>query len=157
MSKTNWVIILNPITKNEFKNSEVINLIKALEGKVYIISDYEYFCTSAFLQKYGMLKYVSAIFERGKDLSLDPKYLPTISEKMKIRNRDRCIYLDICTQGIVSAKLLGWNGCLIMDDKNLKKKERKKHRCKDNLGGTWYNTRFNTLKEGLFHYLFGTV
>ena len=149
VGRTSWIMALTPSTRRHLLDASrvCVDYLVALSGTRHLISDYDLHTTITVLYDTGTLGVFHSITERGPDQAIDPTYLTRLSRALHIRRYGRCVYMDSHAGAVVSAKLNGWEGCLIAPRTRVHRKRTRE---------TWYDTTFSNLRKALHYYIFGT-
>ena len=140
MPQTIWILTLDSRSRRQLNG--IRDLLAALPGRRLLLTDMCVHDTIEALERHGLLGMFHLILDRGTTRIADPAYL----EGVPVPRKQRCVYIDTHADAVVRAKLLGWYACLI-------------HGSAENSesSGSWYDARFRTVKDALYHFVFGTI
>ena len=151
--QTVWVLVLSVATRPQFEGCT--DMICALNGRRGLVSDFDLHDTLSFLDGNGLLDAFHFVVPRGADRRDDPSYVSEAGRGMGILRRHRVVYVDAHAGACVAAKLLGWRACLLSPGRSALKRSGSAADARAGMGA-WYDQRFNTLRNALRYYIFGT-
>lgn len=151
--QTVWVLVLSDETRPQFEGCK--DLVCALSGRRGLITDFGLHETVAFLDREGMLDAFHFVVDRGGGRGSDPGFLTGAGRRMGVLRRHRVVYVDAHAGACVAAKLLGWRACLLSGGRSALKSAGAAVDARAGMGA-WYDQRFNTLRNALRYYIFGT-